>query len=84
MAEHTTTRDDAMRPDDLTREYGWPLSNQKRARRKGDFPPGYKIGRRLYWRRSTIEAWIAEQEAETAQHGQEAETAQQGGNDHVS
>jgi predicted DNA-binding transcriptional regulator AlpA len=75
VSQHTTIRDDALRPDDLTREYGWPLSNQKRARRKGNFPPCYRIGRRLYWRRSTIDAWIAEQEAKTE--------APNGGGDHV-
>lgn len=67
MMEHTTTHDDALCSDDLTREYGWPLSNQKRARKQGKFPPSYQIGRRNFWRRSTIEAWFAEQEAKTAQ-----------------
>ena len=29
---------------------------------EGAFPPGFKVGRRLRWRRETVEAWIREAE----------------------
>jgi predicted DNA-binding transcriptional regulator AlpA len=83
VLEDTTFRADAMRPEDLSREYGWPISNQKRARAKGKFPPSYRIGRRLYWRKATIDRWIEEQEAETAQQGGNAEVPQHNGDTEV-
>jgi predicted DNA-binding transcriptional regulator AlpA len=58
-----------MGPEDLAEKYGWPISNQKRARARGNFPPSYNIGRRLYWRKETVDRWIAEQEAETHKRG---------------
>jgi predicted DNA-binding transcriptional regulator AlpA len=73
MPVDITSRDDALSPDDLAREYGWSRSSQVRAEAKGSFPPYYRVGRRRYWRRSVIEAWIAEQEAKSAGVKAEAE-----------
>jgi hypothetical protein len=67
MAWDKIIRDDALGREDLRTEFGWSLSAQQRARERGDFPPGYRMGGRLYWRRDVVLAWIAEQEAKAAQ-----------------
>ena len=69
MVRDNMFREDAMGPNDLKTAYGWAVSTQKRARAAGKFPPGYRIGRRLFWRKETVDAWFAEQEAKAAQQG---------------
>lgn len=50
-------------PPDVAREY--PTSENTLAdwRKKGKGPRYFKFGRRVFYRRSDIEAWIAEQSA---------------------
>jgi len=35
-------------------------------RHRGEGPPGFKMGRRVAWRRSAVMDWIAEQERATS------------------
>jgi hypothetical protein len=37
----------------------------KRAREGRELPPYFRCGRKFLWRRSVVEAWIAEQEAKS-------------------
>jgi predicted DNA-binding transcriptional regulator AlpA len=61
MPVDNAIREDALTPDDLTALYGWSRTSQQRAEANGTMPPCYRIGRRRYYRRSVVEAWIAEQ-----------------------
>ena len=41
-------------------------------RANGEGPPSFKMGRRVVYRRSEVEKWIAEQEAATLRGGRTA------------
>ena len=69
MAESKSFQDNAMTVDDIARVYGWSKTTQWRQRQTGNFPPGYMIGKLNFWRKSTIESWIAEQEAKGVTNG---------------
>ena len=56
---------DMLTPLDVEIEFRIPRSSQKKGRAKGSFAPYFRVGRRVYYRRSVLEAWIAGQE----QHG---------------
>ena len=59
MSETTT---DVLTPLDVENEFRIPRSSQKKGRAKGSFAPYFRVGRRVYYRRSVLEAWIADQE----------------------
>jgi hypothetical protein len=56
----TTT--DVLTPLDVEIEFRIPRSSQKKGRAKGSFAPFFRVGRRIYYRRRVLEAWVAEQE----------------------
>jgi hypothetical protein len=58
-------RAEALTPRDVEAIYLIPTSSQKKARAKGTFVPYYRVGRRIYYLRSSIEAWLAEQQQAT-------------------
>ncbi|MCB9756261.1 MAG: helix-turn-helix domain-containing protein [Myxococcales bacterium] len=47
---------------DLARILGISPSGVRSARHEGRLPPAVVIGRRVYWRPSTIERWLRERE----------------------
>jgi hypothetical protein len=49
-------------PLDVEIEFHIPRSSQKKGRAKGSFAPFFKVGRRIYYRRCVLEAWITDQE----------------------
>lgn len=62
----TTT--DVLTPLDVEIEYRIPRSSQKKGRAKGSFAPHFRVGRRVYYRRCVLEAWIADQEQRSGDH----------------
>jgi hypothetical protein len=58
-----------MTPLDVENEFRIPRSSQKKGRAKGSFVPYFRVGRRVYYRRSALEAWIAEQEQRAGDRG---------------
>lgn len=48
--------------NELLAEYGFADSSERRARAQGRFIPHVKIGRKVFYRREAVEAWLAEQE----------------------
>jgi hypothetical protein len=63
------TSTDVLTPLDVENEYRIPRSSQKKGRAKGSFAPYFRVGRRVYYRRCVLEAWIAEQEQPGREHG---------------
>lgn len=61
--------DDLLTVDELAEELRVPAGTFRswRAQRKG--PKSFKIGRRVVYRRSEVEAWLAAQEQATARGG---------------
>lgn len=59
LSELTT---DILTPLDVEIEFRIPRSSQKKGRAKGSFAPYFRVGRRVYYRRRVLEAWIADQE----------------------
>lgn len=57
---------DVMTPLDVEIEFRIPRSSQKKGRAEGSFAPYFRVGRRVYYRRQVLEAWMAEQEQQTA------------------
>lgn len=51
---------------DAARAVGVSENTLRTWRTKGIGPVGFKVGRRVMYRRTAIEAWLAEQEAATA------------------
>ncbi len=47
---------------DVEIDYRIPRSSQKKGRANGSFAPYFRVGRRVYYRRAVLEAWIANQE----------------------
>jgi helix-turn-helix protein len=58
--------EEILTPLDVEIEFRVPRSSQKKARANGDFVPYFRVGRRVYYRRSALEAWMAEQEQQVA------------------
>jgi hypothetical protein len=59
---------DVLTPKDVEVEFRIPRSSQKKGRAKGSFAPFFRVGRRIYYRRSVILAWFAEQERQAGDH----------------
>jgi hypothetical protein len=59
---------DVLTPLDVEIEYRIPRSSQKKGRARGTFAPYFRVGRRVYYRRSVFEAWIADQEQRAGGH----------------
>jgi hypothetical protein len=53
---------DVLTPLDVEIEFRIPRSSQKKGRAKRSFAPYFRVGRRVYYRRCALEAWIADQE----------------------
>jgi hypothetical protein len=45
-------------PQGVAAAYGIPVMTQRDLRRRGEFVSALKIGRRLYYRREALEAWL--------------------------
>jgi Helix-turn-helix domain len=45
-------------PQGVAAEYGIPVMTQRDLRRRGEFVSALRIGRRLYYRREALEAWL--------------------------
>jgi hypothetical protein len=56
------TTADVLTPLDVEIEFRIPRSSQKKGRAKGSFAPFFRVGRRIYYRRYVLEAWITDQE----------------------
>jgi hypothetical protein len=63
------TSTDALTPLDVENEFRIPRSSQKKGRAKGSFAPYFRVGRRVYYRRHVLEAWIADQERRGGDNG---------------
>ncbi len=59
---------DVLTPLDVETEFRIPRSSQKKGRAKGCFAPYFRVGRRVYYRRSAFETWIADQEQQAGDH----------------
>ena len=59
---------DVLTPLDVEVEFRIPRSSQKKGRAKGSFAPYFRVGRRVYYRRCVLEAWIADQERRGGDH----------------
>ncbi|MGB8208603.1 MAG: DNA-binding protein [Mycobacterium sp.] len=62
------TKAEVITPLDVENEFLIPRSSQKKARTNGSFAPYFRVGRRVYYRRSVSEAWIADQEQQVDDH----------------
>jgi hypothetical protein len=60
---------EVLTPLDVEIEFRIPRSSQKKGRAKGSFAPYFRVGRRVYYRRSVLEAWIAGQEQRRGDRG---------------
>lgn len=69
--EPQETSGDVLTTRDVRTRFKIPESSQKKARAAGSFAPYFKVGRRVYYRRAALEAWIAEQERQqsSGHHG---------------
>lgn len=56
------TKAEVLTPLDVEIEFLIPRSSQKKGRASGSFAPYFRVGRRVYYRRCVLEAWIAGQE----------------------
>ncbi|MGA7501280.1 MAG: hypothetical protein WBX00_31490 [Isosphaeraceae bacterium] len=65
MSETST---DVLTPLDVENEFRIPRSSQKKNRATGSFAPYFRVGRRVYYRRCVLEAWIADQEQRGDDH----------------
>lgn len=57
---------DVLTPLDVELEFRIPRSSQKKARATGSFAPSFRVGRRIYYMRDSLLAWIATQEQQQA------------------
>jgi hypothetical protein len=57
---------EVLTPLDVETEFRIPRSSQKKARATGSFAPFFRVGRRVYYRRFVLLAWIADQEQKAA------------------
>jgi hypothetical protein len=53
-------------PLDVEVEFRIPRASQKKGRARGSFAPFFRVGRRVYYRRAVLLAWIADQEHKAA------------------
>ncbi|WP_156669451.1 hypothetical protein [Mycobacterium sp. E3339] len=58
---------DVLTPLDVEVEFRIPRASQKKGRATGSFAPFFRVGRRVYYRRSVLLAWIADQERKPAE-----------------
>lgn len=72
MVTEKPTERESLTPEDIERTHQIPRSTQKKARAAGRFAPHYVIGRRVYYRRSSFEAWLVAQEGRAASGGPDA------------
>ena len=63
------TSTDILTPLDVENEFRIPRSSQKKGRATGFFAPYFRVGRRVYYRRHVLEAWIADQERRGGDNG---------------
>ncbi|MGO9030356.1 helix-turn-helix transcriptional regulator [Mycobacterium sp.] len=59
---------DVLTPLDVEIEFRIPRSSQKKGRARGSFAPFFRVGRRVYYRRSALLAWIVDQEQKATDH----------------
>ena len=59
--------DFAITPQGVEEEYGIPVATQCTARQQGKFAPYFRVGRRIYYRRTAVAQWICEQEQKSQQ-----------------
>ena len=57
------TTEEVLTPLDIENKFHIPRSSQKKGRAKGSFAPYFRVGRRVYYRGTVLEAWIADQES---------------------
>jgi hypothetical protein len=50
-------------------EYNFPDCTERKRRSGGNFAPHFRIGRRIYYRRKSVEAWISSQESRSTVGG---------------
>lgn len=62
------TKAEVLTPLDVEVEFLIPRSSQKKGRAKASFAPYFRVGRRVYYRRTVFEAWIASQERRGGDH----------------
>ncbi len=62
------TIEEILTPLDIENIFRIPRSSQKKGRAKGSFAPYFRVGRRVYYRRTVLEAWIADQEQRGGDH----------------
>jgi len=55
--------------NELLAEYGFADSSERRARARGKFIPHVQIGRKVFYRRQAVEAWLIQQEYDAQQAG---------------
>ncbi len=65
-ANVSQTVEDILTPLDVEVEFRIPRASQKKGRARGSFAPFYRVGRRIYYRRSVFLAWITDQEQNAA------------------
>ena len=53
-----TTDEGLMTIDDLSEMLGIPIETLYGWRHRGEGPQGYRVGRHVHYRRSTVEAWL--------------------------
>ena len=58
--------DNILTPFDVEVEFRIPRASQKKGRARGSFAPFFRVGRRIYYRRSVLLEWIADQERAAA------------------
>ena len=63
------TGDDLLTVDEIADELRVPAATFRSWRALGRGPKSFKIGRRVVYRRSDVEAWIAAEEARTSRGG---------------
>jgi excisionase family DNA binding protein len=63
------TADDLLTVDEIAAELRVPESTFRTWRSIGKGPKSFKLGRRVVYRRSDVEAWIAQQEQATTRGG---------------
>lgn len=64
-----STADDLLTVDEIAAELRVPESTFRTWRSLGKGPKSFKLGRRVVYRRSDVQAWIDRQEADTARGG---------------
>jgi len=63
---YRSTNPDWLYTEHLQEVLGISQTTLKRQLKTGKLPPHFRIGKRLVWRKDTVERWIQDQEAESA------------------